>query len=75
MDINLEARMHTEAVGESTDASAICLTSGGQKIKDVQLVLGKFCQCPDSARYFDANKQKCLTAEEVSADGNLTIDV
>lgn len=70
----MDAQMRTETVGENTNASEICLTKDLQKIEGVQLASGKFCQCPASARYFDANKQKCLTAEEVNADGNLTFD-
>ena len=68
----MEAQMHTETADKTTNASEICLTKDGQKIEGVKLVSDKFCQCPDSARYFDADKQKCLTAEEVNADGNLT---
>ena len=71
----MDAEMYTETVDGNANASEICLTSGKQKIEGVKLVFGKFCQCPDSARYFDANKQKCLTAEEVNADGNLTFDI
>ena len=63
VDMYLHGQMHTEEVNEQTDASEICLTSNGEKIEGVRLTLGKYCQCPESARYFDTNDHKCKTAE------------
>ena len=63
VDLNFEAQIYTEEVNGNSDASALCRAKDGSKIEGVQLIAGKFCQCPDTAPYFDSNDQKCKTAE------------
>ena len=75
IDINVEAQIHTGPVNNDTDPSTVCRTKDGKEIAGVQLLNGKYCQCPDAARYFDPNIQACRTAEQVQADGNLTIEI
>ena len=53
VDLNLEAQIYTEEVNEKSDASILCRAKDGSLIEGVQLIDGKFCQCPRSALYFD----------------------
>ena len=75
VDLSLEAQTHTGPVNNDTDPSTVCRTRDGKEIAGVQLLDGKYSQCPDAARYFDPNIQACRTAEQVQADGNLTIEI
>lgn len=54
VDMNMEGQIYAGAL-TGASAAEICRTRDGEPIDGVQLVRGRFCQCPDSAPYFDQN--------------------